>query len=230
MLQDANIQVEVGLLEDEASELNRGFVKRMRTGMPFVTSKIAMSLDGRTAMKNGESKWITSDAARKDVHKLRSENQAIMTGSGTIINDNPMMTARLDNFKSNPLRVVIDSNNLITDKSLNIFSSNADTLVLNSDNSKTLSNGKLDLKSALTKLGEMGVNNLLLEAGSVLNGVMLEVGLVDEFIIYTAPLILGNDARPMIDISLKTMSEKIELSIIDIRHVGTDIKIRATLK
>ena len=115
ILQDANIQVEVGLLEDEASELNRGFVKRMRTGMPFVTSKIAMSLDGRTAMKNGESKWITSDAARKDVHKLRSENQAIMTGSGTIINDNPMMTVRLDNFESNPLRVVIDSNNLINE-------------------------------------------------------------------------------------------------------------------
>jgi diaminohydroxyphosphoribosylaminopyrimidine deaminase/5-amino-6-(5-phosphoribosylamino)uracil reductase len=230
ILQDANIQVEVGLLEDEASELNRGFVKRMRTGMPFVTSKIAMSLDGRTAMKNGESKWITSDAARKDVHKLRSENQAIMTGSGTIINDNPMMTVRLDNFESNPLRVVIDSNNLITEKSLNIFSSNADTLVLNSDNSKTLSNGKLDLKSVLTKLGEMGVNNLLLEAGSGLNGAMLKTCLVDEFIIYTAPLILGNDARPMIDISLKTISEKIKLSIIDIRHIGTDIKIRATLK
>mgnify|MGYP006411568711 FL=1 len=230
MLQDANIQVEVGLLEDKASELNRGFVKRMRTGMPFVTSKIAMSLDGRTAMKNGESKWITSDAARKDVHKLRSENQAIMTGSGTIINDNPMMTVRLNEIDSNPLRVVIDSNNLITDKSLNIFSSNADTLVLNSDNSKTLSNGKLDLQSALTKLGEMGVNNLLLEAGSGLNGAMLEADLVDEFIIYTAPLILGNDARPMIDIPLKTMSEKIKLSIIDIRHVGTDIKIRATLK
>ena len=203
MLQDANIQVEVGLLKDEASELNRGFVKRMRTGMPFVTSKIAMSLDGRTAMKNGESKWITSDAARKDVHKLRSENQAIMTGSGTIINDNPMMTVRLNEIDSNPLRVVIDSNNLITNKSLNIFSSNTGTLVLNSNNSKTLSNGKLDLQSALTKLGEMGVNNLLLEAGSGLNGAMLEADLVDEFIIYTAPLILGNDARPMIDIPLK---------------------------
>ncbi len=230
MLQDANIQVEVGLLKDQASELNRGFVKRMRTGMPFVTSKIAMSLDGRTAMKNGDSKWITSDAARKDVHKLRSENQAIMTGSGTIINDNPMLTVRLIEIDSNPLRVVIDSNNLITDKSLNIFSSNTGTLVLNSDNSKTLSNGKLDLQSALTKLGEMGVNNLLLEAGSGLNGAMLETGLVDEFIIYTAPLILGNDARPMIDIPLKKMSEKIKLNIIDIRHVGTDIKIRATLK
>lgn len=230
MLQDANIQVEIGLLEDKAIELNRGFIKRMRTGMPFVTSKIAMSLDGKTAMKNGESKWITSDAARKDVHKLRSENQAIMTGSGTIINDNPMMTVRLNKIDSNPLRVIIDSGNVINDKSFNIFSSNADTLVLNSDNSKTLSNGKLDLKSALTKLGEMGVNNLLLEAGSGLNGAMLESGLVDEFIIYTAPLILGNDARPMIDIPLKVMSEKIKLSIIDIRHVGTDIKIRAILK
>ena len=230
VLQDSGIEVEVGLLEEEANKINRGFVKRMITGLPFVTSKIAMSLDGRTAMKNGESKWITSEASREDVQMLRSLNQAILTGSGTIKNDNPMMTVRTENADSNPLRVVVDSNNIITDKSLNIFSSDANTLILNNNNSEILANGKLDLKSALKKLGEMGINNLLLEAGSGLNGAMTEAGLIDEFIIYTAPLILGSDANPMIEIPLKKMSDKIKLNIVEVSQIGCDIKIRATIK
>ena len=229
-LQDNGIEVEVGLLEVEANEINRGFVKRMTSGLPFVTSKIAMSLDGRTAMKNGESKWITSKASREDVQMLRSLNQAILTGSGTIKSDNPMMTVRTESADSNPLRVVIDSNNIITDKSLNIFSSDAETLILNNNNSEMLANGKLDLKSALIKLGDMGINNLLLEAGSGLNGAMTEAGLIDEFIIYTAPLILGSDANPMIEIPLKKMSDKIKLNIIEVSQIDCDIKIRATMK
>ena len=229
-LQDSGIEVEVGLLEVEANEINRGFAKRMTSGLPFVTSKIAMSLDGRTAMKNGESKWITSEASREDVHMLRGLNQAILTGSGTIKSDNPMMTVRTESADSNPLRVVIDSNNIITDKSLNIFSSDAETLILNNNNSEMLANGKLDLKSALIKLGEMGINNLLLEAGSGLNGAMTEAGLIDEFIIYTAPLILGSDANPMIEIPFKKMSDKIKLNIIEVSQIDCDIKIRATIK
>ena len=230
VLQDSGIEVEVGLLEEEANKINRGFVKRMITGLPFVTSKIAMSLDGRTAMKNGESKWITSEASREDVQMLRSLNQAILTGSGTIKSDNPMMTVRTENADSNPLRVVVDSNNIITDKSLNIFSSDANTLILNNNNSEILANGKLDLKSVLKKLGEMGINNLLLEAGSGLNGAMTEAGLIDEFIIYTAPLILGSDANPMIEIPLKKMSDKIKLNIVEVSQIGCDIKIRASIK
>ena len=230
VLQDSGIEVEVGLLEEEANKINRGFVKRMITGLPFVTSKIAMSLDGRTAMKNGESKWITSEASREDVQMLRSLNQAILTGSGTIKSDNPMMTVRTENANSNPLRVVVDSNNIITNKSLNIFSSDANTLILNNNNSEILANGKLDLKSALKKLGEMGINNLLLEAGSGLNGAMTEAGLIDEFIIYTAPLILGSDANPMIEIPLKKMSDKIKLNIVEVSQIGCDIKIRASIK
>jgi diaminohydroxyphosphoribosylaminopyrimidine deaminase/5-amino-6-(5-phosphoribosylamino)uracil reductase len=230
ILQDAGVAVDVGLLEDEAKDLNRGFIKRMQTGMPFVTSKIAMSIDGKIAMKSGESKWITSEASRNNVQILRSENQAIMTGSKTVLNDNPKMTVRLNNSKSKPLRVVIDSNNQIIDKSLNIFSSDAGTLILNNSNSEILSNGKLDLKSALRQLGKKGINTLLLEAGSGLNGAMLEAGLIDEYIIYTAPVILGSNASSMINIPLNKMSEKIELIILDIRQIGSDIKIRATLK
>ena len=227
LLRDSGIEVEVGLLENAAIEVNRGFFKRMKTGLPFVTSKIAMSLDGRVAMKNGQSKWITSDASRNDVQKLRSQNQAILTGSGTILNDNPMLTVRNPKLNSNPLRVVIDSNNQITDKSLNIFSNDSETLILNKSNTKILDNGKLDLESALVTIGSLGINNILLEAGSGLNGAMMDANLIDEFVIYTAPIILGSDAQPMMQIPLKEMSEKISLQIIELTQVADDIKIRA---
>ena len=227
LLKDAGIEVDVGLLENEARELNRGFVKRMLTGLPFVTSKIAMSLDGKTAMSSGESKWITSEQSRNDVQKLRCNNQAIMTGSGTVIKDNPSLTVRLNDSKISPLRVVIDSGNKITSQELNIFSSDASTLVLNSNNSSVLSNGKIDLKAVLIKLGGMGINNLLVEAGSGLNGAMLDAGLIDEYIIYTAPIILGSDAQSMFQIPLTKMTEKIYLDIVEIRNIGEDIKIKA---
>ena len=227
ILRQNGIEVEVGLLETNAIEINRGFIKRMTTGLPFITSKIAMSLDGRVAMKSGESKWITSEASREDVQLLRSQNQAILTGSGTVLKDNPMLTVRNKKLDSRPLRVVIDSKNSITDKSLNIFSSNSESLILNQSNSKILKNGKIDLKSALMKLGDMGINNVLLEAGSGLNGAMMQANLIDEFIIYTAPVLLGSDAQAMMDLPFKNMSEKISLNIIELTQIANDLKIRA---
>jgi diaminohydroxyphosphoribosylaminopyrimidine deaminase/5-amino-6-(5-phosphoribosylamino)uracil reductase len=178
-------------------------------------------------MSSGESKWITSEQSRNDVQKLRCNNQAIMTGSGTVIKDNPSLTVKLNDPKISPLRVVIDGGDKITNQKLNIFSSDASTLVLNSNNSSILSNGKIDLKAVLIKLGEMGINNLLVEAGSGLNGAMLEAGLIDEYIIYTAPIILGNDAQSMFQVPLTKMAEKISLDIIEIRNIGDDIKIKA---
>ena len=227
LMKENGIHVEIGLLENNAIEVNRGFFKRMKTGLPFITSKIAMSLDGRVAMRSGESKWITSEASRADVQILRSQNQAILTGSGTILNDNPMLTVRNKKLQSKPLRVIIDSSNSITDKSLNIFSSDSETLILNPTNSKILKNGKIDLKSALIKLGEMGINNVLLESGSGLNGAMMESSLIDEFIIYTAPVILGSDAQAMMELPFKKMSEKISLNILELTQVANDLKIRA---
>ena len=227
LLKESGIDVQIGLLENDAIEINRGFIKRMTTGLPFVTSKIAMSLDGRVAMKSGESKWITSEASREDVQVLRSQNQAILTGSGTILNDNPLMTVRNKKLNSSPLRVVIDSNNSINDKSLNIFSSDSETIIFNRDNSNILENGKIDLNSALKKLGEMGINNLLLEAGSGLNGAMMNSKLIDELIIYTAPVILGSDAQAMMELPFKKMSEKISLNIVELTQVASDLKIRA---
>lgn len=227
LMKENGIDVEIGLLENNAIEVNRGFFKRMKTGLPFITSKIAMSLDGRVAMRSGESKWITSEASRADVQILRSQNQAILTGSGTILNDNPMLTVRNKKLQSKPLRVIIDSSNSITDKSLNIFSSDSETLILNPTNSKILKNGKIDLKSALIKLGEIGINNVLLESGSGLNGAMMESSLIDEFIIYTAPVILGSDAQAMMELPFKKMSEKISLNILELTQVANDLKIRA---
>ena len=227
LMKENGIDVEIGLLENNAIEVNRGLFKRMKTGLPFITSKIAMSLDGRVAMRSGESKWITSEASRADVQILRSQNQAILTGSGTILNDNPMLTVRNKKLQSKPLRVIIDSSNSITDKSLNIFSSDSETLILNPTNSKILKNGKIDLKSALIKLGEMGINNVLLESGSGLNGAMMESNLIDEFIIYTAPVILGSDAQAMMELPFKKMSEKISLNILELTQVANDLKIRA---
>ena len=227
VMKENGIDVEIGLLENNAIEVNRGFFKRMKTGLPFITSKIAMSLDGRVAMRSGESKWITSEASRADVQILRSQNQAILTGSGTILNDNPMLTVRNKKLQSKPLRVIIDSGNSITDKSLNIFSSDSETLILNPTNSKILKNGKIDLKSALIKLGEMGINNVLLESGSGLNAAMMESSLIDEFIIYTAPVILGSDAQAMMELPFKKMSEKISLNILELTQVANDLKIRA---
>ena len=227
LMKENGIDVEIGLLENNAIEVNRGFFKRMKTGLPFITSKIAMSLDGRVAMRSGESKWITSEASRADVQILRSQNQAILTGSGTILNDNPMLTVRNKKLQSKPLRVIIDSSNSIKDKSLNIFSSDSETLILNPTNSKILKNGKIDLKSALIKLGEIGINNVLLESGSGLNGAMMESSLIDEFIIYTAPVILGSDAQAMMELPFKKMSEKISLNILELTQVANDLKIRA---
>ncbi len=230
LLEAANIQVNVGLLENEALMLNRGFIKRMQTGLPFVTCKIAMSLDGKTAMASGESQWITGEAARTDVQHLRAKHQALMTGSGTILSDNPSMTVRLDASTVSPLRVVIDSRQQITDKTLNIFSDDAPTLILDPNNGKTLENGKLDLTDALKQLGDQGINTVLLEAGPNLIGAMVESHLIDEFIIYTAPILMGSHANSMATLALSAMADKIQLQLSDIRMVGDDIRITANIK
>lgn len=230
MLENAGVEVKIGLLENDALALNQGFIKRMKINQPFVRCKIAMSLDGKTSMNSGESKWITSEAARLDVQKLRANHQAIMTGSGTIINDNPLMTLRLDNINSTPLRVVIDSKNQITDTSLNILNTDAPTLILNSANTKTLASGKLDLGDVLTQLGNQGINNVLLEAGPKLIGAMIKNNLIDEFIIYMAPILMGSDANSMLNLVIKNMADKIKLNIVEVRMLGDDIKITATLK
>lgn len=230
MLKNSHIGVKTGLLEKQSRDLNRGFIKRMETKMPFVTCKIAMSIDGKTSLAFGQSKWITGKQARADVQKLRAKNQAILTGTGTILTDNPSMTVRLDGVNSVPLRAVIDSKNQLIDTTLNIFSNDASTQIFNPSNTKTMPSGKLDLQAVLLQLGKQEINNVLLEAGPKLIGAMVEQNLVDEFIIYSAPILMGSDATSMIAITIQKMDECLALKIKDIRMIGKDIKITATLK
>lgn len=213
-MQAAGIEVITGILQDQANTLNRGFFKRMQIGMPFVSSKIASSLDGKTAMKSGASKWITDTYSRADVQKLRAKNQAIITGSNTVLNDNPNLNVRDKNLPS-PIKIVMDRSGKITDKSLNIF-----------QGEQTIITDKNPIQ-VLKMLGEMGVNNVLIEAGSKLNAAFLQANLIDECIIYQAPIIMGADAKSMFDITIKNMDKKINLKIQDIRIIGKDIKIIA---
>ncbi|MDC9726552.1 MAG: bifunctional diaminohydroxyphosphoribosylaminopyrimidine deaminase/5-amino-6-(5-phosphoribosylamino)uracil reductase RibD [Candidatus Thioglobus sp.] len=230
MLETAGIEVELGLLEDQAVMLNRGFIKRMTTKRPFVTCKIAMSLDGKTSMQSGQSKWITDKNAREDVQRLRASNQAIMTGSGTVLADNPSMTVRSTELNVSPIRVVVDGKHQVTDQSLNIFSTATPTQIFNTDNTNLNQSGKLDLNHILLQLGEQGVNSVLLEAGPGLIGAMIENALIDELIIYTAPTLLGSNANSMATLPIDNMQDQIKLSISDLRLVGNDIRITATIK
>ncbi|MFT7234715.1 MAG: diaminohydroxyphosphoribosylaminopyrimidine deaminase [Methylophagaceae bacterium] len=241
-LQQAGIIVTTGLLEHQAEALNRGFCQRMRHNRPFVRSKIAISLDGRTAMASGESQWITSPQARQDVQKLRAQCGAIVTGIGTVLADDPQMTVRPGQWYPEnqpirqPLRIVVDSQFKISSRA-KIFSADSDTLIATVSNNKrdniaTIKldelSGHINLNQLMMELGNRDINDVLIEAGAVLNGAMLELGLIDELIIYMAPKILGDSGKGAFHIpALKTMADNIDLTISDIRAVGQDWRITA---
>lgn len=245
-LKDNGIEVEVGVLQKQAEQLNPGFIKRMKTGRPFVRNKMAMSLDGRTALDSGESKWITSEDARNDVHKLRARSDCILTGVGTILTDDPSMTVRIDGILKQPLRVIVDTH-LSTPLDAKILAQQGKTIILTcredqADIERFAKQGievvviskkgsNLDLESVLDHLGSMEINEVLLEAGATLSGAMLQAGLVDELVIYMAPILLGNKAKGLFGLSnLESMDEKIGLTIIEHRAIGVDWRIKATLK
>ncbi len=242
-LSDAGVQVEFGLLEAEAKTLNPGFIQRMSTGRPYVRNKLAMSLDGRTAMADGESKWITGEAARNDVQQLRARSSAIVTGVGTILADDPSLTVRLENTQRQPLRVIIDSN-LSTPVNARILNEPGETLIITcSDDEDVIGqleekgaqvkqiqnhNGAVDLNAMLDMLGELQINEVLLETGSTLSGAMLEAKLIDEIVIYMAPILMGDEARGLYRLPhLKSMQDKVQLDIVDVRMTGSDMRITA---
>lgn len=243
-LQDAGIQVELGLLEPQAKALNPGFIQRMRTHRPFVRNKLAMSLDGRTAMATGESKWITSDAARQDVQCLRARSSAIMTGVGTVLMDDPSLTVRLPKVERQPLRVIIDTN-LSTPLSARLLKEPGQTVIMTATSDQDLQDTlreagaeviqigndaqSIDLHAVLDKLAELKINEVLLETGATLSGAMLEAQLIDEMVIYMAPLLMGDTARGLYRLpQLQQMADRIELDIRDVRAVGKDLRITAT--
>ena len=242
-LREAGIDVESGVLEAQARALNPGFIKRMQTGRPYVRNKLAMSLDGRTAMASGESKWITSEAARADVHRLRARSSAIVTGVGTVLADDPNLTVRIDGVERQPLRVVLDTH-LSTPTNARILQQPGRTLVMTCSedeaarealehagaevNCLPFCNTTVDMQAVLDTLGEMEINEVLLETGATLSGAMLKAGLIDELVIYMAPILMGDNARGLFRLpGMDSMDQKIELTISDMRAVGQDWRITA---
>ncbi len=243
-LRAANIAVASGLMADEARELNIGFVSRMTRGRPWVRLKVAASLDGKTALLNGQSQWITGPAARRDGHAWRAQACAILTGIGTVKDDNPQLTVRDVETSRQPQRIVVDSR---LETPLNAKVLGAGTLIVAAAHAEqpvqalkakgaevlVLPNaaGKVDLPNLMQALGRRGINELHVEAGYKLNGSMLNEGLVDELLVYMAPSVMGDSAHGMFHLqALKNLSEQRRLDIVDVRQIGADIRILARVR
>jgi len=241
-LREAGVAVEFGLMQEQAERLNPGFISRMSRRKPYVRTKIGASLDGRTAMKGGESRWITSEAARDDVQKWRARSSAILTGIGTVLADDPALTVRIQDTVRQPMRVIVDSE-LRMPPSARLLRERGSTLIactaLNPSRAEELrragaeilhlpGSAKVDLAQLMNRLAELEVNELLVEAGARLNGALLEAGLVDELVLYLAPCILGNDARGLADIpGLERLADRVRLEVHDTRAVGNDWRVIA---
>ena len=244
-LKAAGIEVTVGILEQQAEAINPGFCQRMRKSRPYVRSKLAMSLDGRTAMASGESKWITGPDARLDVQKMRARSSAILTGIATVLADDPALTVRpkgADWYPENtavrqPLRIVVDSQ-LRTPSNAGLFDDKGKVLIatiadkpssLTADIIKLPSKDeKVDLTALMTHLASQGINEVMVEAGPVLNGALLSEQLIDELVIYMAPKLMGNGANGLFHLpEITMMAQNLELDILDISPVGRDWRITA---
>jgi len=250
LLQSAGIEVQSGVLAEEAGRLNPGFALRMRSGRPWVRCKLAMSLDGRTAMASGESQWITGAAARADVHRLRARSSAILTGIGTVLADDPSLTVRLADENETdirqPLRVVLDSR-LRLPLTARLLGLPGETLVFTGAGADAaqahfgrdsvtvvtvpMQSGRLDLATVLQELGSREMNEVHVEAGATLSGALLQAGLVDELVIYMAPHLMGDAARGLFALpGLELMADRLQLAITDIRAVGPDWRITAIVE
>ena len=261
-LREAGIAVEQGLMRDAARELNRGFFSRFERGRPWVRVKLAMSVDGRTALANGESKWITGEAARADVQRWRARSSAILTGAGTARADDPRLTVRnwgQSHFsmgvgvdggtvaqsdsdpRFSPLRVVLDARLDALQSGAHLLDGNAPTLVLHAPRLKPKddryrrvelaevpcgANGRIELAAALRLLADRNINELQVEAGPALCGALFEQNLVDELLLYVAPTLLGDSARPLLHLpGVAAMSERRDWRVIDRRMLGQDQRL-----
>ncbi|KPW78766.1 MULTISPECIES: bifunctional diaminohydroxyphosphoribosylaminopyrimidine deaminase/5-amino-6-(5-phosphoribosylamino)uracil reductase RibD [Pseudomonas syringae group] len=250
-LMNAGIGVQCGVLESEARALNKGFLKRMETGRPYVRVKLAMSLDGRTAMASGESQWITGPEARSAVQRLRARSSVVLTGADTVLADNARLTVRPDELGLDaemsalaatcpPLRVLIDGR-LRVPLDAPFFQAGSALVVTcaaasargryQEEGHEMLaladSAGHVDLRKLMGELANRGVNEVLVEAGPRLAGAFARLGLVDEFQIFIAGKFLGSSARPLLDLPLAQMSEALELQIVEMRAVGNDWRVIA---
>ena len=267
-MREAGIAVERGLMRDAARELNRGFFSRFERGRPWVRVKLAMSLDGRTALANGESKWITGEAARADVQRWRARSSAILTGAGTARADDPRLTVRIgkaihgvssDRHPASPsaaardapgivqaqpfrpLRVVLDARLDVLQSGAHLLDGSAPTLTLHAPGARPHdgrygrvelaevsadANGRIDLAAASRSLAERQVNELQVEAGPMLCGALYEQNLVDELLLYIAPVLLGDNAQPLLTMPpLAGMAGRRHLRVVEQRRVGNDWRL-----
>ncbi len=243
LLQRAGVSVQTGLLEAQANKLNLGFVTRMTHQRPWVRLKIAASLDGKTALTNGSSQWITGEAARQDGHRWRAASCAVLTGIGTLKHDDPQLTVRHIETTRQPKKVLVDKRldipldaKLLQGEEVFIFTANSDNaekiLALNELGAQVIAlpdaQGNVDLQRMLHKLADFEMNELLVEAGSGLNGALVHAGLVDELILYLAPHLLGDVAQGMLKLpELSDLDKKHSLELQDVRMIGQDIRVIA---
>ena len=231
----AGIRFEHGLMEVEAKELNIGFVSRVTRGRPWVRMKIAATLDGRTALQNGQSQWITGPEARQDGHRWRARACAILTGYGTVKADDPRLTVRDVETSRQPVRVVIDSRletpptaRVLEGGNVLVFSSRAGKIKGAENIVLANPRGKVDLPKMLAELGKRGINELHVEAGFKLNGSLVREGCVDEFLIYLNPSLLGDNAQGMLDLpAFESLEKRPVLKLKSVESVGGDIRILA---
>ena len=240
-LEAAGIAAECGLLENEARELNIGFVARMSRGRPWVRMKIAASLDGRTALANGRSRWITGPEARRDGHRLRARACVVLTGIGTVRDDDPELTVREVETTRQPLRVVVDSR-LETPQTARVLGEGTLVVAAHEDRDRAQAlaargaqivvipnaAGKVDLAKLMAELARRQVNEIHVEAGYKLNGSLMKEGLVDELVIYFAPSVLGDAAHGMFHLpALDDLAERVRLDVREVGMVGPDIRVVA---
>jgi diaminohydroxyphosphoribosylaminopyrimidine deaminase/5-amino-6-(5-phosphoribosylamino)uracil reductase len=248
-LRASGIEVETGLMEKEAAELNAGFIGRMQTGRPLVRMKLAMSLDGRTALANGASRWITGESAREDVQHWRARSSAVLTGIGTVLADDPRLDVRLPppvpgGERRQPLRVVLDAQ-LRTPATARLLDADGEALIFTALSapedpramrlsqrgarveSLPASGERLELPAVLERLGELEVNELLVEAGATLAGALLHEGLVDELLLYVAPKFLGPTARPLVALpALQRIDDACAYVLLGVQQFGDDLRLR----
>jgi diaminohydroxyphosphoribosylaminopyrimidine deaminase / 5-amino-6-(5-phosphoribosylamino)uracil reductase len=243
MLREAGIEVEAGILEEECRELNRPFVKWIQTKLPYVTLKSALTLDGKTATRTGDSKWITGDRSRAEVHRLRGKVDAIMVGVGTVLKDDPLLTCRLPGGKD-PIRVVVDSTLRIPQHAAILgVQSKAKTVLATCSNDQARiesltsrgveviscreCEGGVDLQDLFARLGALGVQSLLLEGGSHLAGGALRAGLIDRCLIFFAPKLVGGEGIGLFaGEGVAVMGEAIRLEEMTVRRVGPDFLVQ----
>jgi diaminohydroxyphosphoribosylaminopyrimidine deaminase/5-amino-6-(5-phosphoribosylamino)uracil reductase len=243
-LRAAGVQVDEGLMAPQARELNRGFLSRIERGRPWLRVKLATSLDGRSALASGDSKWISGEAARRDVQRWRARAGALLTGAGTVLVDDPHLTVRLEPDDRGepvpfapPLRVVLDPG-LATVARGHIREGGAPTLYVHAPDARMprgvdaqhahveVRHGLFDLRAVLEMLGARGINEAQVEAGATLAGAFLAAGLVDELLLYVAPVMLGGRARPLFDgLHVDAMAERVGMRIVESRRIGEDMRV-----